>query len=116
MTLLLNAETSPTLVTKLLSPLIATLYRMSYDLSRFKTADPQLRESVLSLLKSWAKIVEENEGASVLWALSENDNDCEWKFDAEGNFWKAPRQVIPNNCEALRLMDTEAARKKSKHF
>jgi len=92
-TLLLNAEPSPTFVTKLLSSLIAPLYRMSYDLSRFKTADPQLRESILSLLKSWGKIVDENEGADVFWALSANDNEGEWKFDAEGHMWKAPRQV-----------------------
>lgn len=89
----MNAEPSPTFVTKLLSSLIAPLYRMSYDFSRFKTADPQLRESILSLLKSWAKIVDENEGTSVLWALSENDDEGEWRFDVEGNMWKAPRQV-----------------------
>ena len=67
------------------------LYGLSYDLSNCKTADPQLRESVFGLLKSWAKIVDEFEGEQILFLVIESGKTWDWKFDPEGDFWKVPR-------------------------
>lgn len=87
-TLLANAEPSPTFISKLLSPLIATLYGLWYGISQHKIVDAQLKESVLGLLKSWAKIVNQREGQEILWSVIEVGKECDWKFDVEGNFWK----------------------------
>lgn len=67
------------------------LYGLWYDLSNHKTVDPRLRESVLGLLKSWAKIVDQFEGEQVLLLVIEGGKYWDWEFDSEGNFWKVPR-------------------------
>jgi hypothetical protein len=77
-----------------LSPIILPLYGLSYDLSKHKTADPHLRESVLGLLKSWAKLVDQIEGEQVLLLVIEGGKSWDWKFDSEGNFWKEARWVL----------------------
>lgn len=87
-TLLANAEPSPIFISKLLSPLIATLYGLSYDISQHKTVDPQLKESVSGLLKLWAKIVNQIEGQDILWSVIDGGKECDWKFDMTGNFWR----------------------------
>jgi hypothetical protein len=87
-TLLANAEPSPIFISKLLSPLIATLYGLSYDISQHRTVDPQLKGSVSGLLKSWAKIVNQVEGQDILWSVIDGGKECDWKFDVAGNFWK----------------------------
>jgi hypothetical protein len=88
-TLLSNAEPTPAFISKLLSPIIPSLYLLSYDLEKFKTADPRLRESITGLLLSWGKIVDENEGTRVLWSVVEGGKDGDWKFNLEGQFWKS---------------------------
>jgi len=92
-TLVGNSEPSPTFISKLLSPIIMPLYGLSYDLSNHRTVEPQLKESVLGLLKSWANIVDQFEGDQVLLLVIESGKTWDWKFDSEGNFWKVPRCV-----------------------
>jgi len=87
--LLSNTEPSPTLLSKLLSPIIPSLYHLSYDLEKFKTADPQLKESVMGLLLSWGKIVDEDEATRILSSVVEGGKDGDWKFNLEGQFWKS---------------------------
>ena len=90
-TLIGNAEPSPTFISKLLSPIIMPLYGLSHDLSNHRTVEPQLKESVLSLLRLWAKIVDQFEGDQVLMLIIESGKNWDWKFDSEGNFWKVTR-------------------------
>ena len=90
-TLVGNAEPSPPFISKLLSPIVVPLYGLWYDLSNHKTVDPRLREAVLALLKSWAKIVDQFEGEQVLMLVIEGRKFWDWRFDSEGNFWKVPR-------------------------
>ncbi|KIM46218.1 hypothetical protein M413DRAFT_426519 [Hebeloma cylindrosporum] len=87
-TLLSNTEPSPPFVSKLLSPIISSLYLLSFDLDKFKTADPQLKESIRALLLSWGKIVDENEGTQILWSIVDGGKGGDWKFNLEGQFWK----------------------------
>jgi len=87
--LLSNTEPSPPFLSKLLSPIISSLYLLSYDLNKFKTADPQLKESITGLLLSWGKIVDENEGTQILWSIVDGGKGGEWKFNLEGQIWKS---------------------------
>jgi len=89
--LLANTEPSPNLISNLLSPLIPALYSLSFEVNQYKAADPQLKESVLGLLKSWGKIVDQPDGTRILWSIVEDDKDWEWNFDIEGNFWRRPK-------------------------
>ncbi|KAJ3501037.1 hypothetical protein NLJ89_g9525 [Agrocybe chaxingu] len=99
--LLTNTEPSPAFVSRMLSPVVPALYLLSFDLQRCITADPQLKESVTGLLKSWAKITDLNEGSPILWSIIEGGKENEWKFDSEGNFWKSP---ITENAASPLLM------------
>lgn len=74
------------------------LYGLSYDLSNHRTVEPQLKESVFGLLKSWANIVDQFEGDQVLLLLIESGKNWDWRFDAEGNFWKVPRCDFLHPC------------------
>lgn len=87
--LLSNTEPSPTFIPRILSPVASALYSLLYDLDQVKTADPRLKESVIGLLVSWGKIVDEAEGSKTLWSIVEGDKDSDWKFNMEGHFWKA---------------------------
>jgi hypothetical protein len=74
-----------------LSPIIVPLYELSHDLSNYRTVEPRLKESVLGLLRSWAKIVDSLEGDQVLLLMIESGKNWDWRFDSDGNFWKVPR-------------------------
>ncbi|KAF8913868.1 hypothetical protein CPB84DRAFT_1669780 [Gymnopilus junonius] len=86
--LLSNTEPSPTFISKILSPILASLYLLSYDLDQIKTVDPFLKETVNGLLMSWGKIVDNGEGSNVLWSIIEDGKDSIWTVDLEGRACK----------------------------
>ncbi|KAF9534898.1 hypothetical protein CPB83DRAFT_901829 [Crepidotus variabilis] len=95
--LLANTEPSPNLISTLLSSLVPSLYGLYFDISQHKTVDPQLKELVIGLLKSWGKIIESVEGETILWKLVESNKEWDWKFDLEGNLSKTPSQEKKSN-------------------
>ena len=87
-TLISNTEPSPIFISKILSPILASLYLLSYNLAQYKTADPQLKASINGLLLSWGKIVDQPEGVNLLWSILEAGQSSEWKYDADGHLWR----------------------------
>lgn len=87
-TLISNTEPSPVFISKILSPILASLYLLSYNLAQYKTADPQLKASVTGLLLSWGKIIDQPEGINVLWSILEAGKNSEWKYNNDGQLWR----------------------------
>ena len=87
-TLISNTEPSPIFISKILSPILAPLYLLSYNLARYKTADPQLKTTIDGLLQSWGKIVDQPEGVNVLWSILEAGQSSEWKYNTDGQLWR----------------------------
>ncbi|KAF8076354.1 hypothetical protein FPV67DRAFT_413223 [Lyophyllum atratum] len=87
-TLVSNADPSPTLISALLSPMTPTLYSLLYHMDTVKTTDPGLRESLRGLLITWAKIIGTSNGVDILWSISETDEQG-WSVDLEGNISRA---------------------------
>ena len=87
-TLISNTEPSPIFISKILSPILASLYLLSYNLAQYKTADPQLKASVKGILLSWGKIVDQPEGINVLWSILEAVESSEWKYNTDGQLWR----------------------------
>jgi len=87
-TLIANTEPSPIFISKLLSPILASLYLLSYNLAQYKTADPQLKVSINGLLLSWGKIVDQPEGINVLWSILEAGQGSKWKYNTGGQLWR----------------------------
>ncbi|KDR83776.1 hypothetical protein GALMADRAFT_236141 [Galerina marginata CBS 339.88] len=83
-----NTEPSPLFISKILSPIVSSLYLLSYDLEQIKTVDPSLKESITSLLIAWGKIVDQTDGTNILWSIIRNGKDGQWKLNLEGQFWK----------------------------
>ncbi|PPQ63880.1 hypothetical protein CVT24_009506 [Panaeolus cyanescens] len=104
--LLANTEPSPIFVSKLLSPIIPSLYLLSTDLASIKAADPHLKESVRGLIRTWGKIVDDDEVVRVLWDIVEGGRDTYWKVGLEGivrvkgtREGETPSLVIPKKPE-----------------
>ena len=87
-TLISNSEPSPIFISKILSPILPSLYLLSYTLARYKTADPQLKASISGLLLSWGKIIDRPEGINVLWSILEGGQNSEWKYNTDGQLWR----------------------------
>jgi hypothetical protein len=87
-TLISNTEPSPIFISKILSPILASLYLLSFNLAQYKTADPQLKASINGLLLSWGKIVDKPEGVNLLWSILEAGQNSEWKYTADGQLWR----------------------------
>ena len=87
-TLISNSEPSPIFISKILSPILPSLYFLSYTLARYKTADPQLKASISGLLLSWGKIIDRPEGINVLWSILEGGQNSEWKYNTDGQLWR----------------------------
>lgn len=82
--LLSNTEPSPTFISRILSPILPSLYLLSYDLDHIKTADPFFKEAVNGLLMSWGKIIDHGEGSDVVWSIIEGGKDTTWSLNLEG--------------------------------
>ncbi|KAF5321604.1 hypothetical protein D9619_000281 [Psilocybe cf. subviscida] len=101
--LISNTEPSPTFISLVLSPLISALYGVSYDLDQRRTSAPQVKESIIGLLKAWGKIIDDGEGTDVLWHIIEGGKEWEWSVDLEGNLIRgksgkksAPELMMPD--------------------
>lgn len=87
LTLLSNADPSPPLISRLLSPIVPALYSLLYHFHNLKTSDPKLKESVHGMLLTWGKIVVTNEGLKTLWCIVEGGRKTGWRLDLEGHIW-----------------------------
>lgn len=95
-TLLLNSDPSPVLISSLLSPILPALYSLSYHLERHKTSDPRVKESLRGILVLWGKITDSLEATQVLWRIVEHGNGEMWSVGLESDFWRvAPSGVEP---------------------
>lgn len=93
LTLLSNADPSPSFISDLLSPIIPALYSLLYHLNKVKTSDPKLRESLHGMLSTWGKIVVASEGLEILWFIVRNGQEGGWKVDLEGHIRLLPEFV-----------------------
>jgi len=82
-TILTNTDPSPVLISTLLSPILPPLYAILFYLDGVKTSDPQLKESLKSLLTTWGRVVSLQEVVSVLWTILD-DQGGGWETDGEG--------------------------------
>ncbi|KAF8812411.1 hypothetical protein BYT27DRAFT_6419485 [Phlegmacium glaucopus] len=106
-TLISNTEPSPIFISKILSPILPSLYLLSYNLAQFKTADPQLKASINGLLLSWGKIVDQPEGINVLWSILEARQNSEWKYNTDGQLWRFQLAKGPSSLSILMPNDIQ---------
>lgn len=90
MTLLINTDPSPTLISMLLSPIISSLYALLSHLDDIKTSDPELKESVNGLLATWGRVTSSPEGIDVLWTIV-NGEGGDWESDLDGGIRRVDR-------------------------
>jgi hypothetical protein len=90
MTLLSNADPSPSFISDLLSPVTPALYSLLYCLDKVKTSDPNMKESLHGMLLTWGKIVTESQGVDTLLSITKNGQEGEWKIDLEGHIQLLP--------------------------
>lgn len=79
-----NMDPSPTLISKLLTPVASALYSLLHHIDRIRTSDPSLKESLRGLLITWGKIVTADEGINILWSVLVGEGG-NWEVDLEGN-------------------------------
>ncbi|OCH90959.1 hypothetical protein OBBRIDRAFT_558927 [Obba rivulosa] len=82
--LLTNMDPSPSQITRLLTPIVPSLYSISYHLDTTKTSDPAQRETVKSFLATWGRIVGFSEGQGTLWLII-GGSGGDWRSDIAGN-------------------------------
>jgi len=82
-TLVSNADPSPTLISTILSPLVTPLYSLLHCMDQVKTSDPTLMHSLRGLLITWGKIVDPSNGIDTMWHLVEDEAES-WKIDSNG--------------------------------
>ncbi|KAG6817465.1 hypothetical protein H0H87_008633 [Tephrocybe sp. NHM501043] len=99
-----NADPSPTLISALLSPVLLTLYSLLYHMDHVKTVDPSLRESLRGLTTTWGKIVGTTDGMDILWSIIQS-NEIKWNIDLEGNVIRATTSEMPNPLSLLTPQD-----------
>lgn len=75
--LLANIDPSPRLITKLLSPVVPALYSILAEVEKIKTADPELKESLKGMLRTWGRVSSREEGVETLLSI----------VDGEGGNW-----------------------------
>ncbi|KAJ8522977.1 hypothetical protein ONZ45_g477 [Pleurotus djamor] len=85
LSLILNSDPSPNLISTLISPVFVPLYSLLYHLDSVKTSDPGLVESIHGALTTWGRIVGQEEGLSVLWYLLHCETPPGWRTDLEGH-------------------------------
>ncbi|KAG6919413.1 hypothetical protein DXG01_006296 [Tephrocybe rancida] len=106
-TVVSNADPSPTLISALLSPILPTLYSLLYHMDQIKTTDPSLRESFRGLLVTWGKIVGTAEGLEILWSIIQSE-EIKWTVDLEGNIDRDHMSETSNPLSLLTPQDLEA--------
>ena len=82
-TLVSNADPSPSLISAILSPIATSLYSLLHCMDQVKTSDPTLTHSLRGLLITWGKIVNPSDGVDILWHLVEDEAES-WKIEPNG--------------------------------
>ena len=90
LTLLSNADPSPSFISELISPILSPLYSLLFHLNKVKTSDPYLKESLQNVLVTWGKIVTCSEGLETLWSIIKGGQKEGWKVDLEGRIYLLP--------------------------
>ncbi|KAG6814199.1 hypothetical protein H0H92_000876 [Tricholoma furcatifolium] len=106
-TLVSNADPSPTLISSLLSPILSTLYSLLHHVDHVKTIDPSLRESLRGLMITWGKIVSTVDGVGILWSIMQS-NEMKWTIDLEGNINRANASDTHKPLSLLTPQDLQA--------
>ncbi|KAI0058878.1 hypothetical protein BV25DRAFT_1829628 [Artomyces pyxidatus] len=91
---LTNTDPSPTIISSILSPIVAALYAMFSAFERLKTIDPSLKEGVRGLLVTWGRVIAAEEGIAVLWACIEGQGG-DWVVDIAGSVKRVERSEQP---------------------
>ncbi|KAF8165366.1 hypothetical protein B0H34DRAFT_793763 [Crassisporium funariophilum] len=107
-TLFSNTEPSSVFISRMLSPILPSIYLLSHTLNQFKTSDPQLKQTVDGLLTSWGKIIDRAEGTNVLWSIMEGGKAGEWEFNTEGLSWSPQSNREPDVRPILMPKDMQA--------
>ncbi|EPQ59213.1 hypothetical protein GLOTRDRAFT_70452 [Gloeophyllum trabeum ATCC 11539] len=98
-----NIDPSPLVLTKILSPIISSLYAILECLESKKTSDPGLKEAVRNLLRTWGRVISATEGLETLWSIVSGDGGY-WQVDLSGEIVRIERSnVLPS----LSLLTTE---------
>ena len=82
--LLTNTDPSPTLVSSLLTPVIAPLYGLLYALDSVKTSDPAQKTTVRGILRTWGRLADTVEGMAILWSIVDGEGG-EWRVSILGD-------------------------------
>jgi hypothetical protein len=90
--LLINADPSPTLISTLFSPLVPSLHALHAYLESKKTSNPTFRETVKSLLDTWARVVVTQEVIESCWSIIEGEGGY-WMVDVAGEIQRTDRYV-----------------------
>jgi len=64
-------------------------------MSEIGVADPILKEDVWTLMKTWGRVVEEDEGVQVLWSLVEENEDSGGWEGGSAEDLKLVRRCVP---------------------
>lgn len=78
-----HAGPSPTLVSKLLSPVVTHLYSLLFHLDSIKTSDPSLRTGIRDILSAWARLAPLLETVDTLWHIIMGER-VYWKVGLDG--------------------------------
>ncbi|KAF9495681.1 hypothetical protein BDN71DRAFT_1488817 [Pleurotus eryngii] len=100
MTLVLNSDPSPTLISTLISPIFPALYSLLYHIEQVKTSDPELVESLRGLVTTWGRVIGQEEGMSTLWYLIHSDRPG-WRVDIEGHIERLETADEPTGLSLL---------------
>ncbi|KAG6896934.1 hypothetical protein C0992_005199 [Termitomyces sp. T32_za158] len=93
-TLVSNADPSPTIISALLSPIVPTLYSLLHYMDHVKTVDPSVREPLRGLLITWGKIVLNADGVRILWSILQSE-EVNWTIDLEGHINRTNKSEAP---------------------
>ncbi|KAF8231899.1 hypothetical protein L208DRAFT_1361765 [Tricholoma matsutake] len=108
-TLVSNADPSPTLMTTLLSPITPAIYSLFHYMEKVKASDPTLKESLHGLLVTWGKIVSQPEGVAILWHIITSNDRGGWQVDLEGHISKVAKSERPSQLSLLTPEDLRRA-------
>ncbi|KAG9219333.1 hypothetical protein CCMSSC00406_0001743 [Pleurotus cornucopiae] len=100
MTLVLNSDPSPTLISTLISPIFLALYSLLYHMEQVKTSNPELVESLRGLITTWGRVIGQEEGKSTLWYLIHSDRPG-WRVDIEGHIERLETAEEPTGLSLL---------------
>ncbi|KAL0949934.1 hypothetical protein HGRIS_009961 [Hohenbuehelia grisea] len=101
--LVLNSDPSPTLISTLLSPVVPALYSLLFHFEQVKTSDPGVIDTLRGLLRTWGRVIGQEEGLSSFWKMIHDDQPG-WQVDLEGHI---RRLRSPERSHTLALLTPE---------